>query len=234
MVFTPQHAPLVVLSFLFSGVVLGCAGLAFVAAFAAGRRNLAMRILGGAALFAGVYGGALITFSATSSEQLLSAGQTKYFCEIDCHVAYSVTGVTTAKTLGEGASAATANGLFYVVTLRSWFDEETTSARRPKDMPLWPNPRTIHAFDDSGRRYATSLAGQKAIVGSTVPVTHQLQPGESYETTLVFDLPEGAQRPRLLMADWDPISTFLIGHENSFRHKKTYFALEPSTSVSKM
>lgn len=234
MVFTPHHAPLVVLFFLFSGVVLGCAGLAFVAAFAAGRRPLAMRILGVAFVFAGMYGGVLMVSSAKSEERLLSAGQTKYFCEIDCHVAYSVTGVTTAKTLGEGANAATANGLFYVVTLRSWFDGETISKRRPADKLLWPNPRVIRVLDDSGQLYPTSLDGQKAIVGSTVPVTHPLRPGESYETTLVFDVPAGTQRPRLLVADWDPISTFLIGHENSFGHKKTYFALEPNTSASKM
>lgn len=234
MVVTPHHAPLVVLFFLFSGGVLGCAGLAFVAALAAGRRPLAMKIFAGAALFAGLYGGALLISSAKSEEHVLSAGQTKYFCEIDCHVAYSVTGVTTAKTLGEGPSAATAGGVFYIVTLRSWFDEETISQRRAKDIPLWPNPRTIHAFDDTGREHMTSLAGQKAVHGSTVPVTHPLMVGESYETTLVFDMPAGTQHPRLLVADWFPLSTFLIGHENSFGHKKAYFALEPTMAVSKM
>lgn len=228
MVFTPHNAPLVTLIFLGSCFVLGLAALGFVAAVGARRRPLATGIFVIAALFAALYGGILFAFSAASQERVLAAGQTKYFCEIDCHIAYSVTGVTVTKTLGEGATAATAVGQFYVVNVRSWFDQETISPRRPKDAQLWPNPRVAHALDDGGRRYTTSLAGQKAIVGSTVPLTHPLRPGEFYETTLVFDLPEGTSHARLLVSDWFPLDAFLIGHENSFGHKKAYFALEPT------
>jgi len=231
MYFTPQQAPLVTLLFLGSVFLLGVAGLAFVAALASGRMKIAKLVFAGAVAYALLYGGALWAFSATSKEALLQAGQTKYFCEIDCHVAYSISGVTTAKTLGEGERAVTANGKFYVVTLRSWFDQKTISARRGTEPPLWPNPRELSVLDAGGKRYLTSLAGQKAAVGSTVPLTQPLRPGESYESTLVFDLPEGVQQPRLLVADWFPLSVFVIGHENSFGHKKAYFALEATAGV---
>lgn len=227
MYLTPHYSHLVILAFLGTGALLGVAALGAVAALAARRISVFKAILVTASLTGGLYAGILLVFSARSQEVVLAAGQTKYFCEADCHVAYSVTSVTTAKTLGEGAHAATANGIFYVVTVRSWFDGETTTPRRPTGLPLSPNPRVVYAFDDAGQRYTTSLAGQKAILASTVPLTHALRPGESYETVLVFDLPENSKQARLLVQDGFPLSAFLIGHENSFGHKKAYFALEP-------
>jgi hypothetical protein len=229
MVLTLHYAPWVVLIFLGSCFVLGVAGLGFIAALGARRRNLATGIFIVAALYVALYGGILFTFSASSEEQVLAAGQTKYFCEIDCHVAYSVTSVTVAKMLGEGSTAATASGQFYVVNVRSWFDEKTISARRPKDAPLWPNPRIVYALDDAGQRHYASFEGQKAILGSTVPLTQQLKPGESYETIFVFDLPQGTSHARLLVSDSFLLDAFLIGHENSLGHKKAYFALEPTS-----
>ncbi len=38
-----------------------------------------------------VYFGLLFGFSLASRDHLLAHGQEKYFCEIDCHLAYSVT-----------------------------------------------------------------------------------------------------------------------------------------------
>ena len=162
----------------------------------------------------------------------LRPGQYKYFCEVDCHAAYTVTDVQTAKTLGEGGSRATASGIFYVVTLRTWFDEDTISSRRPPDLALWPNARLAYAVDEAGNQYPTSLDGQKAMVASSVPLTHQLRPGESYKTVLVFDLPETVSNPRLLLADRDLLTMLVIGHENSLLHKKIYFALSPTADVS--
>jgi hypothetical protein len=94
---------------------------------------------------------------------------------------------------------------------------------------LRPNWRVVRVVDEAGQQYATSLAGQKALVAHNVPLTHELRPGESYDSVLVFDLPEDARNPRLLLADWDPVTMLLIGHENSFLHKKIYFQLESGT-----
>lgn len=224
--FMPHNAGMAVLAFLGTMFLLGVTGLAFVWTLGAGKRALAVRVFAAGALIGGLYGGALLGFSLTSEEKTLAAGDLKYFCEIDCHTAYTITGVQTAKKLGEGAEQATAEGTFYVVTVRTWFDGETISSRRPEGRPLWPNPRVVRVVDDAGGTHATSLAGQKAILAHNVPLTHGLKPGESYETVLVFDLPDEARHPRLLLADWDPVTMLLIGHENSFLHKKIYFGLE--------
>lgn len=231
-VFVPHNAGLVVLAFLGTCFLLGLLGLAFIWTLAAGKRSLAAKVFLAGLIVGGLYAGTLLAKSLASKEQTLGAGAWKYFCEIDCHVAYSISSVTTSKTIGEGTSQATAAGTFYVITVKTWFDEDTISRRRPKDLSLGPNPRTVAVVDGQGRRYATSLAGQKALIGSTVPLTHPLNPGESYETQLVFDLPIDAQEPRLLIADWFPLDTFLIGHENSVLHKKAYFRLEPHPATA--
>lgn len=232
MYFTPHYSHFVILVFLGTAAVLGAAALGAVAALAARRLPLFKGIVTIAALLGGLYLGVMLAVSAGSNDQVLAAGQTKYFCEADCHLAYSLTSVTTAKTLGDGASTVTAHGVFYVVSLRSWFDAETTSKSRPADAQLWPNPRLIYAFDDAGQRYATSLAGQKAVIASTVPLTQPLRPGESYETVLVFDLPANTKSPRLLVQDGSPLSPLLIGHENSLGHKKAYFAMTPAAGAN--
>jgi len=225
--FMPHRAPLVVLSFLGTMTLLGLAGVALVWALAERKYAWAKKIFSAGALLGLLYTGTLLGFSMASEEKMLAPGQYKYFCEVDCHTAYTVAGVQTAKTLGEGEAQVTASGVFYVVRLRTWFDQDTISRRRPLDLPLWPNPRVAYAVDEAGNRYSTSLAGQKAIVASNVPLSHPLKPGESYETVLVFDLPEGATNPKLWLADRDPVTHLLIGHENSFLHQKILFRLEP-------
>jgi hypothetical protein len=52
-----------------------------------------------------------------------------------------------------------------------------------------------------------------------------IRPGDAYETELIFDLPVGVREPRLLITERDPVTHFLIGHENSFLHKKTVMRL---------
>jgi hypothetical protein len=96
---------------------------------------------------------------------------------------------------------------------------------------LTPNPRVVFVVDETGRRYGVSPAGQKALEesrGPSTPLTRILRPGESYTTALVFDLPDGAQRPRLFLGDAPGIETFVVGHENSLFHRKIYFELPPA------
>ena len=64
-----------------------------------------------------------------------------------------------------------------------------------------------------------------------VPLDQPLRPGESYEATLVFELPADAQNPRLWLTDPEIVNWVLIGHENSFFHKKVYFGLETVNAV---
>ena len=89
------------------------------------RKVVLVALAGGA-----VYLGGLLAFSAASAERVLGGGEEKYFCEIDCHLAYAVVGVRKAKTLGRAPGEATAAGEFYVVNVRTRFDENTISPRR--------------------------------------------------------------------------------------------------------
>jgi hypothetical protein len=138
---------------------------------------------------------------------MLSRGQEKYFCEIDCHLAYSVVDV---KSQPEGR---------FVITLRTRFDETTTGPNRPKDAPLTPSPREVRLIDSAGREYA-------AVATQGTPLLTPLKPADSYTTQVEFNVPKDATGLRLLLntnPQWP--DHFVIGDENSWLHKKTYFAL---------
>jgi hypothetical protein len=154
-----------------------------------------------------VYFALLFGFSAASRENALAHGQEKYFCEIDCHLAYSV---LDARTQPDGR---------LLITLRTRFDETTTSPNRPKDAPLTPSPREVRLIDSAGHEYApTSTSG--------TPLLTPLKPADSYTTQLEFNVPKDATGLRLLIntaPQWP--DKLVIGDENSLLHKKTYFAL---------
>lgn len=188
-------------------------------------RKVALVALAGGA----VYLGGVLAFSAASAERVLAGGEEKYFCEIDCHLAYAVVGVRKAKTLGRAPGEATAAGEFYVVHVRTRFDENTVSPRRD-DRPLTPNARAATVFDSEGRSYSPSPEGLRALELSGEagpPLSTPLRPGESYTTALVFDLPPGVREPVLLLNESSLPTRFIIGHENSLLHKRTKFRIEP-------
>jgi hypothetical protein len=87
--------------------------------------------------------------SLTSTTRELAVGEEKHICEVDCHLGYAVTGVRTAQQWN-GKSA---QGTFYVVTVRVRFDSNTIAQWRPRDMPLFPNGRTVALLDGQGRRF---------------------------------------------------------------------------------
>src|ERR1700735_546346 len=86
-----------------------------------GGRGLARKLGIAAALLVMVYGIALLGASAASREWALSPGEEKYFCEIDCHLAYSVAGVQKAQTIGAGSARKSAAGAFFLVYVRHRF-----------------------------------------------------------------------------------------------------------------
>jgi hypothetical protein len=165
-----------------------------------------------------VYFGLLAGYSAFSKEKTLGRGVEKYFCEWDCHLAYSVQGVEEKKSFfGSGTGPVTQE---WDVSVRTRFDEKTISPRRPKDAPLSPSPRVVEVVTLDGRVYPpTSIQG--------TPLTQPLKPGDSYVTQLQFQLPPDVKRPRLLVEQdrgWP--DRVAIGSELSAGHKKTYFSLE--------
>ena len=242
MEFIPNHAPAVVIGFLGTCLVLGIAGLMMLYGWLTKRSRRAWQALGAAVVVGGFYVTLLVGAAVTSDERTLAPGEWKYFCEIDCHLAYAVTNVSTTKTLGparrspfttspasqdEGQGAGgppekqvSTEGVFYVVTVKTWFDERTTASWRPRDLKLQPDPRLVAVVDGYGNSY-------KPLQMTGAPLTQPLLPGESYTTEFVFDLPADRPNFRLLLTTDDSVTWVLIGHEGSLFHKKVFFALLP-------
>lgn len=211
--FVPPLAPLVQILFLGSGFAVFCATVAAAIAAAAGRAGLA-RVLGGGAMTVAVgYWVLLLGASLVSRERTLSAGEKKYFCEMDCHLAYSVEG-----------SASPERGR-RVVTVRTWFDPGTIAPFRG-NAPLAPNPRIVYLVDDSGRRYSPSPSP----VPEDTSLARPLRPGESYVSTFAFTVPPRAGSLRLFVGDAPGLENVIVNHENSPFHARTYFAL-PAASA---
>jgi hypothetical protein len=168
-----------------------------------------------------------LIYSFASNEKVLARGEEKHFCEIDCHLAYSVTRVQDTKIVGEAPNQVTATGMFRVLTIKTRFDE-TTIGRNRGDRLLYPNSRVVTISDENGTQYFPSAVAQ-AVLEQThaagTAMTVPLRPGETYSTTLVFDLPAGIKNPTLLIREGESLTHFVIGHENSFLHKKTRFQI---------
>jgi hypothetical protein len=231
---TPHFAPVVVLFFLGTIFTLGICFLVLL--YAGIRRSAFFAKLGGGAILAiaAAYFLLLTGVSFASSEEVLPAGGWKYFCEIDCHIAYSLIGAQTTAALGPETRQVAAQGAFVVVRVKSWFDERSISAHRGNG-PLTPNARKILLVDDAGQNFAPSLEAQTAfarLTGNSTPLTRPLRPGESYETDFVFDVPADAHQLRLLITEDDPETRLVIGHENSLLHKKIYFAVDSAPPLT--
>ena len=231
--FTPHFAPVVVLLFL--GTVLLIGASALVLFYGTVRRSAFFARLGGGAVLVIALGYFMLLtgVSLASSEEVLPAGGWKYFCEIDCHLAYSLAGTQTTASLGPELQHVSARGQFVVVRVKTWFDERTISPHRGNG-PLTPNRRGVFLVDDRGRRFPPSPEGEIAfsrINGPSTPLTQPLRPGESYTTDFVFDVPKDAQKLRLLITEDDPETRFVIGHENSLLHKKIYLSLDAARTL---
>jgi hypothetical protein len=233
--FMPHFAPIVVLLFLGTIFILGISLL--VLFYGAVRRSAFFAKLGAGAIItvAAAYFLLLGGVSLASSEQTLPPDGWKYFCEIDCHLAYSLVSAQTAATLGPELQQTAAHGKFLVLRVKTWFDERTISAHRGNG-PLTPNRRGVLLVDDTGRRYEPSPEGQFALARTgdlSTAMTQALRPGESYITTVAFDVPKDALGLRLLITEDDPETRFVIGHENSLLHKKVYFDVDAVSRLAK-
>jgi hypothetical protein len=235
MAFMPEHAPLVILMFLGAIGLTGFAALVALVSVFLKRKWIALGAAGVSVVTALVYGLVLAAVSLTSYQVVLPPGDWKYFCAVDCHIAYSIAGVESAAALGPELQHTTAHGKFVVVRLKTWFDEHTISQHRG-DAPLLSGERQVVLLDGAGRSFAPSSEGAAAlsrIAGAPGPFSRPLRPGESFTTTLVFDVPQDARGLLLFVTDPgdDLLTRLIIDHENSFLHKKIYLALDQATAI---
>lgn len=179
--------------------------------FALYRRRNALRVtLAAGGILVVSYAAAILLFSAASERVVVPRGQEKYFCELDCHIAYSVVN-TRFEPTQDGAGR-------YVVEVQTRFDPTTIGPHRGNS-PLTPSPRTVELLDDAGHSYRSHVVQGPAL-------TAALRPGESYRTTLVFDVPAAPQHALLwLHSEAMAPETLMIGNELSPLHRKVYLQL---------
>jgi hypothetical protein len=220
-------APVGALAFLGTCFLLVVLGLVLAYSVLRKKSTLTKFALTGMVLVAGFYIVCLLIFAFASSEKVLARGEEKHFCEIDCHLAYSIADVRETKTLGDAPNPLTAAGMFRVVTIKTRFDETTTSLNRG-DALLYPNSRVVTISDEDGHQYLPSTEAQVLLEKLHAGGTHMtipLRPGDSYSTTLVFDLPADIKNPTLLIREGEWVTHVVVGHENSPLHKKTRFQI---------
>ena len=218
-------APIGVMAFLGAGFLLFVAALVLIQSLVVRRHGRAKFVLLAMLVIAVAYLAAILIFSFASHERVLARGQEKHFCEIDCHLAYSIVNTRQSKTLGN--PAATAQGTYIIVTIKTRFDETTISTRRGDGL-LYPNSRVLTLIDERGNKYSPSDGGQRALdtaQSSGKPLVTPLRPGESYTTDVVFDLPADAKASTLLINEGEWETHLVIGHENSPLHRQTRFQL---------
>jgi len=196
------------------------------------RRKIPALIACGTAIAIAVgYVGVLLGVGLLSREQTLAPGQWKYFCEGDCHIAYSIAGVRDETVSAAAGSTDSAQPLLLVVLVKTWFDENSIASFRGNG-PLAPEPRTVVLVDNAGREYAPFSNGEPSSGMRSTSMTRPLRPGESYLTALAFDVPREARGLRLLITDIDSASRFIIDHENSPLHGKIFLRLaEPGGAM---
>jgi len=233
--FTPSIAPISLLAFLGTGFVLVICVL--IALYAALRRSKILLAIAGTdgIVVDAAYLGILLGFSLFSREVDLPIGAKKYFCEIDCHISYSVARVWMPKSVGGETEQITSKGQFVVVELRTWFDPSTISPRRG-DGPLTPNDRVAVLRDAQGRVFEVSPRANEVLAAQEIrstPLTTALRPGESYISYLVFEVPEDTKEPKLWVRSGDEVNALLWGDERSPMHQKVLFLLSPAADAAR-
>jgi hypothetical protein len=222
---TPRLAHLVVLLFLGSAfVTFVCLVTALIAALSKASK-VAKYAAALAVLVVLGYSSILFGVAVATPNKTIQAGGWKYFCEADCHIAYSIDAVQYAATLGPETKFVQGKGELVVVRLKTWFDENSIAPFRGNG-PLTPDARVVFLVDDDGHRYPPLPDSIPSLLHSrSTPLTESLRPGESYTTTFVFEVPSTVHHTRVLIADSDPVSRLLVDHENSPLHGKIYFSL---------
>jgi hypothetical protein len=208
--------------------ILICATCLAILATISRNRLLARRAMAGVLGLAIVYAIALVAVGAGSGDRLIQLGEEKYFCELDCHLAYSVTGLRPLRGVAE------ARGTVWAVTIQTRFDERTISSRRSREAPLSPNPRCVALVAADGAEFPPLPATPEQLSDlgfASTPLTQELRPGESYTTTLLFDLPAKAVPASLDLVEEVFPTRLMIGHERSPFHGRALLAL-PAAEAS--
>jgi hypothetical protein len=200
-------------AFFLLAVALSCFALIAVVILLFRRRSAAARrLLVVLALTWGAYFSIVFLVAATARHEILPMNRELYFDEM----CFAVAHVETAKQIG----TATANGIFYVVTVRV---NNHARGRAQSEFGL----RALLWSD--GKRYETSSAAQRAWTEShpeSLPLTARIQPGQSILSDQVFDVPAPVTGLGLFFSHGFTPGYFVIGECPLF-HKPTVIQLAP-------
>jgi len=210
-------APIGALALLGTGFILLVGAILLIQALIVRKSGRAKLSLGVMVMLAAIYFGVMLIFSLVSHDKLLARGEEKHFCELDCHLAYSIINTAQAKTIGDNGKPAIALGQFTIVTIQTRFDETTIGPRRGDGL-LYPNGRALTLIDERGNRYRPAIQ-----IGT--PLTSPLRPAEAYTTQVAFDLPDSVKATALLINEDGWETHLIVGHENSPFHGKARFQL---------
>jgi hypothetical protein len=210
-------APIGALALLGTGFTLLVGAILLIQALIVRKSGRAKLFLALMLTFGFAYFGVMLIFSVVSHDKLLARGEEKHFCELDCHLAYSITNTAQAKTIEDNGKPAIAQGQFTIVTIRTRFDETTIGPRRGDGL-LYPNGRALTLIDERGNRYRPAIQ-----IGT--PMSSPLRPAETYSTQVAFDLPESVKATALLINEDSWETHLIVGHENSPFHGKARFQL---------
>ncbi len=110
----------------------------------------------------------------------------------DDDLGFTVQSVSTASTIGNSFTSKTAQGIFYVLTVKIQNNGKDTKTINASD---------FHVVDSQGRKFDYSTDGQLAMEetnGGTSFFLQQVQPSLSVTGKIVFDVPKDATGLKLL------------------------------------
>lgn len=183
-----------------------------LSALVRGQRRRAGLTLIGTLAWLCVYLLLMVVVSLLTPQTVLPQSQERCFDEM----CFSVTSVMRESTVGAGTTQATAQGIYYVLSIQL----RNASLRTPQK----PDHPAFYLVDQQGHRYLPAASAQLAL-GQQPTWDQRLQPGERQTRTVIFDMPPQTQRPRLGMTEGTGPGPFIIGDEQSLLHPQTQIQL---------
>jgi len=178
--------------------------------------------LSAVAVWFAFYAAMLLGFSLTSSEQVLAAGEAKEYCGfyLDCHMHTAVTGVRTAKTIGDRR----ASGTFYIANIKVFSDAKNPQINLHL---IEPKARVVLA---NGDKISCDEAAEASLPSASIRLDQDITNHQTIEKEIVFDVPATTTNPKLLITEGygidKTIEHVLVGDEDSLLHAQTFFELK--------
>jgi hypothetical protein len=177
-----------------------------------GHRDSAARTMGILIAYVAIYLAILISVSLVTPQKVLAIGEERCFDEW----CITVTGVSRESRIGD----ATAQGVFEIVNAKV---SSHSHGRRQREVGV----RT-YLLDALGHRFDIAAAGQRELERAGQagqPIETFVDPGGSFETRLVYDVPAGTSELGFVKTGAGP-GSLIIGDSDSFFHQPTIVRLD--------